>query len=147
MSFCAHIVALLLYLSGLCLSAAPKTNLVELYHGIAEGNYLIGDLAGAERGVEQMLRIDPDYLPALTLKARVMLDQGKPVEALTAADQAIALDPENYELGLLKAIALGHTDRRDEATALIQEILAKAEPESEDTRAVSYTHLTLPTTD
>ena len=135
MSFCAHIVALLLYLSGLCLSAAPKTNLVELYHGIAEGNYLIGDLAGAERGVEQMLRIDPDYLPALTLKARVMLDQGKPVEALTAADQAIALDPENHELGLLKAIALGHTDRRDEAKSLIQEILAKAEPESEDTRA------------
>ena len=135
MSFCAHIVALLLYLSGLCLSAAPKTNLVELYHGIAEGNYLIGDLAGAERGVEQMLRIDPDYLPALTLKARVMLDQGKPKEALTAAEQAIALDPENNELGLLKAIALGHSDRRDEAIALIQEILATAVPESEDSRA------------
>ena len=135
MSSCAHIVALLLYLSGLCLSAAPKTNLVDLYHGIAEGNYLIGDLAGAERGVEQMLRIDPDYLPALTLKARIMLDQGKPVEALTAADQAIALDPENHELGLLKAIALGHTDRRDEAKSLIQEILAKAVPESEDIRA------------
>ena len=135
MSSCAHIVALLLYLSGLCLSAAPKTNLVDLYHGIAEGNYLIGDLAGAERGVEQMLRIDPDYLPALTLKARIMLDQGKPVEALTAADQAIALDPENHELGLLKAIALGNTDRRDEAKSLIQEILAKAVPESEDIRA------------
>ena len=135
MSFCAHIVALILYLSGLCLSAAPKTNLAELYHGIAEGNYLIGDLAGAERGVEQMLRIDPDYLPALTLKARVMLDQGKPKEALTAAEQAIALDPENNELGLLKAIALGHSDRRDEAIALIQEILATAVPESEDSRA------------
>lgn len=135
MSFCAHIVALLLYVSGLCLSAAPKTNLVELYHGIAEGNYLIGDLAGAERGIEQMLRIEPDYLPALTLKARVMLDQSKPVEALKAADRAIALEPENYELGLLKAIALGHTDRRDEATALIQEILRKAVPESVDARA------------
>ena len=108
MSFCANIVALILYLSGLYLSAAPKTNLAELYHGIAKGNYLIGDLAGAEHGVEQMLRIDPDYLPALTLKARVMLDQGKPIEALTAADQAMALDPENHELALLKAIALGH---------------------------------------
>ena len=85
MSFCAHIVALLLYVSGLCLSAAPKTNLVELYHGIAEGNYLVGDLAGAERGIEQMLRIEPDYLPALTLKARVMLDQNKPAEALCSS--------------------------------------------------------------
>jgi tetratricopeptide (TPR) repeat protein len=134
-SFRAQIVGLVLCISGLYLNAAPKTNLVELYHGIAEGNYLIGDLAGAERGVEQILRINPDYLPALTLKARVMLDQSKPLEALTVADRAIALDPENNELGLLKAIALGHTDRRNEATALIQEILVKAVPESEDTRA------------
>ena len=135
MSFCAHIVALLLYVSGLCLSAAPKTNLVELYHGIAEGNYLVGDLAGAERGIEQMLRIEPDYLAALTLKARVMLDQNKPTEALAAADRAIALDPENHEHSLLKVLTLGHMDRRDEATALIQEILAKAVPGSEDARA------------
>ena len=134
-SFRAQIVGLVLCISSLYLSATPKIDLVELYHGIAEGNYLIGDLRGAERGVEQMLRIDPDYIPALTLKARVMLDQSKPLEALTAADRAIALDPENNELGLLKAIALGHTDRRNEAAALIQEILAKAKPESEDTRA------------
>ena len=45
------------------------------------------------------------------------------------------LDPENHELALLKAIALGHMDRRDEAIALMQEILAKAVPESEYTRA------------
>ena len=133
--FCAFIVCLLLCVSGLCLNAAPKTDLVELYHGIAEGNYLIGDLVGAEQGIEQMLRIDPDYLPALTLKARVMLDQKKPAELLATAERAIALDPENHELSLLKAIALGHTDRRDEATTLIQKILAEAVPESEDAKA------------
>ncbi|MEC8209732.1 MAG: tetratricopeptide repeat protein [Verrucomicrobiota bacterium] len=134
-SFQAQIISLVVCISCLNLSAAPKTNLVQLYHGIAEGNYLIGDLAGAERGLEQILRIKPDYLPALTLKARVMLEQSKPMEALAVTDRAIVLDPENNELGLLKAIALGHTDRRQEATALIQEILAKAVPESEDTRA------------
>jgi tetratricopeptide (TPR) repeat protein len=133
--FCAYIVGLLLCVSGLCLNAAPKTDLVELYHGIAEGNYLIGDLVGAEQGIEQMLRIDSDYLPALTLKARVMLDQNKPAELLATAERAIALDPENHELSLLKAIALGHTDRREEATTLIQEILAEAVPESEDAKA------------
>ena len=133
-SFRAQIVGLLLCICGLYLSAAPKKNLVELFHGIAEGNYLIGDLAGAEVGVEQMLRIDPDYLPALKLKARVMLDQSMPLEALAATDRAIELDPENHELGLLKAIALGYTNRHVEAIALIQEIIAKGVPESEDNR-------------
>ena len=133
-SFRAQIVSLVLCISGLNLSAAPKIDLIELYHGVAEGNYLIGDLGGAERGVEQMLRIDPDYLPALTLKARVMLDQNKPVQALKAAERAIALEPENHKHSLLKALVLSHTDRREEAAALIQQILAKAKPESDEAR-------------
>ena len=133
-SFRAQIVALVLCISGLNLSAAPKIDLIELYHGVAEGNYLIGDLGGAERGVEQMLRIDPDYLPALTLKARVMLDQNKPVQALKAAERAIALEPENYKHSLLKALVLSHTDRHEEAAALIQKILAKAKPKSDQAR-------------
>ena len=133
-SFRAQIVSLVLCISGLNLSAAPKIDLIELYHGVAEGNYLIGDLGGAERGVEQMLRIDPDYLPALTLKARVMLDQNKPVQALKAAERAIALEPENHKHSLLKALVLSHTDRREEAAALIQQILVKAKPESDEAR-------------
>jgi len=133
-SFRAQIVGLVLCISGLYLSAAPKIDLIELYHGVAEGNYLIGDLGGAERGVEQMLRIDPDYLPALTLKARVMLDQNKPVQALKAAERAIALEPENHKHSLLKALVLSHADRREEAAAFIQQILAKAKPESDEAR-------------
>ena len=133
-SFRAQIVGLVLCISGLYLSAAPKIDLIELYHGVAEGNYLIGDLGGAERGVEQMLRIDPDYLPALTLKARVMLDQNKPVQALKTAERAIALEPENHKHSLLKALVLSHTDRREEAVALIQQILVKAKPESDEAR-------------
>ena len=47
-SFRAQIVGLVLCISGLNLSATPKIDLIELYHGVAEGNYLIGDLGGAE---------------------------------------------------------------------------------------------------
>ena len=133
-SFRAQIFGLLLCVSGLYLSATPKINLIELYHGVAEGNYLIGDLGGAERGVEQMLRIDPDYVPALTLKARVMIDQNKPVQALKAAERAIALEPENHKHSLLKALVLSHAQRRKEAVALIEQILAKAKPESDEAR-------------
>ena len=50
-----------------------QKNLTELITD-CRGNYLIGDLAGANV-VSKVLRIDPDYVPALTLKARVMLDQ------------------------------------------------------------------------
>jgi len=135
MLFRISIVSLLFCLSYLCLNAGPKTERIEFYYGIAEGSYLIGDLRGAERGIEQMLRLDPDYLPALTLKSRVMLDQDRPEQAIKAADRAIALEPTNHEHTLLKALVLGHMERREEASALIQQVIAKAPRESDDARA------------
>jgi tetratricopeptide (TPR) repeat protein len=108
---------------------------IELYYGIAEGNYLIGDLGGAERGIEQMLRIDPDYLPALRLKARVLLDAKRPEAALQAAERAIQIAPQALEHQLLKALILGQIERRKEAGLLIQQVLDAAPPESDDARA------------
>ena len=63
----AHIIGLLLCLCLVRLNAAPHTERIEFYYGIAEGSYLIGDLGGAERGIEQMLRIDSTYIPAWSL--------------------------------------------------------------------------------
>jgi tetratricopeptide (TPR) repeat protein len=82
---------------SLGVQAKPAKDRVDLYYGMAEGNYLVGDLRGAERGINQMLRIAPDHVPALTLKARVRLDQKKPDEALQVAERAIELEPENPE--------------------------------------------------
>ncbi len=116
-------------------NATPKTDRIDFYYGIAEGNYLIGDLSGAERGIEQMLRLDPDYLPALTLKARIMLDQNQAEPALAAAERAITLEPNNFEHTLLKALVLGKMERPDEADALIQQVIAQAPADSDDARA------------
>ena len=80
---------------------------IEFYYGIAEGNYLVGDLKGAAKGVEQMLKLDADYVPALTLNTRIQIDQGEPGAALASAERAIALEPENLEHQLLKALVLG----------------------------------------
>jgi predicted Zn-dependent protease len=71
------------------LAAAPSKDRIDFYYGIAEGNFLVGDLNGAERGIEQILRIDPDHVPALTLKTRIMLDRGKAATALEAAERAM----------------------------------------------------------
>ncbi|MDQ8193154.1 tetratricopeptide repeat protein [Coraliomargarita sp. SDUM461004] len=136
MFFRAVILALCLH-STCLLNAAASTERIEFYYGIAEGNYLIGDLKGAERGVEQMLRLDTNYLPALTLKARVMLDQNKSAAALVAAERAIALQPAKLEYTLLKALVLGQMQRRDEASVLIQQVLDNAPPTSDDARVAN----------
>lgn len=129
------VFALLSCVSLGSLNAAPEAERIDFYYGIAEGNYLIGDLGGAERGIEQMLRIKPDHLPALTLKARVLLDAKRPDAALAAADHAIELAPEKLEHTLLKALILGHMERREEARVLIQQVLNQAAPGSDDARA------------
>jgi len=67
----------LLLLTFCTLHAKSDATRIEFYYGIAEGNYLIGDLKGAANGVEQMLKIDADYVPALTLKTRIKIDQGE----------------------------------------------------------------------
>lgn len=129
------IFGLCIGLSALCLVAAPRTERIKFYHGIAEGNYLIGDLKGAERGIEQMLRLDPDYLPALTLKTRVMLDQNNPGLALESVEHALKQEPGNPRHILLKALVLGRMERRDEASALVEQVIAQASPKSNDARA------------
>ena len=96
-----YLKSICLLLPLLVLHAKPDTPRIEFYYNIAQGNYLIGDLEGAAKGVEQMLKLDPDYVPALALNTRILLDQDAPEQALKYAERAIALDPENLEHQLL----------------------------------------------
>lgn len=125
-------------LFGASLVAVPEqAERIELYYGMAEGNYLVGNLNGANSGIEQMLRINPNYVPALTLKARVTLDQGDSKTALAAAEQAIQLEPLKLEHQLLKALVLGQMDHKAEASRLIDEVIQKAPKNSADFRAAN----------
>lgn len=101
----------LLFWVGTSLQAKPEQNRLDLYYGMAEGNYLIGDLGGAERGIDQMLRIAPDHVPALKLQARVQLARKKPAEALGTVERVIELEPEDIAHRLLKARILGQKAR------------------------------------
>ena len=127
-----------LFLVAACsLGAKPNATRIDFYYGIAEGNYLIGDLKGAANGVEQMLKLDADYVPALTLKTRIKIDQGEPQVALESADRAISLEPDNLEHQLLKALVLGNMNRHADAIALIEQVMQAAPIDGNDYRVAS----------
>lgn len=127
----------LFLLSVYTVDATADATRIDLYYGIAEGNYLIGDLKGATKGLEQIFKIDPDNIAALTLYTRINLDQGKSEIALNAADRTIALEPLKLQHQLLKALVLGNTDRREEAVHIIEQVMQGATVESEAYRVAS----------
>lgn len=128
------LIACLSPLSGA--STSPDKR-VEMFYGVAQGNYLIGDYAGATRGCDEVLRIQPDYLPALKLKTRVLLDEGESAAAMEAVARALEVAPTDLENQLLKALILGNQNQRAEAIALTESVLAKAAPASGDYRAAN----------
>ena len=120
-----HRILCILFCSALIIHAADKdlnSSRVQLYYGLAEGNYLIGDLQGATRGIEQILRIAPEHQATLQLQTRVALDAGQPEAALETIDRAITLAPEEPSNRLLKALVLGNLNRRDEALELVESV-------------------------
>lgn len=124
-------------LSLTTLQAKPEATRIDFYYGIAQGNYLIGDLEGAARGIEQMLKLDPDYIPALTLNTRILLDRNEPERALGFAERAIELEPHNPEHRLLKALVLGNLNRREEAIRVVEAVINSAPVESKHHRVGS----------
>ena len=120
---------LLIWLSPL---SAAQSDRVQFYYNIAEGNYLIGDLGGAERGIEQSLRLEPKHAPSLALKAKILLDRSEGEAALESANQAIESAPKELKYQLLRALILGNLNRREEARGQIEAILKTAEPSSDE---------------
>lgn len=129
------IIAFFLSISSQYLRADINTERLKFYYGVAEGNYLVGDLVGAESSVEQILRVDPNHLPALSLRARILFDKGQPELALLSADRVSELDPSNLKYKLSRALILGNLQRRDEATKIIDLVLNEATVGSEDASA------------
>ena len=107
-------------------SKQMRLHLRTLYYGLAEGNYLIGDLRGAENGINQILRIDPHYLPALKLKSRIQLDRGDGAAALELANTALSLAPDDAQAQLLKALILVQLEQPNEAMSLIEQVRSQA---------------------
>ena len=121
----------------LCISLqAADSRQLELYYGVAEGNYLIGDLQGASRSIEAILKIEPTYVPALKLKARIELKQGQTEAALAATQEALSVQPDDLELQILAARIQSDSE---EPIAAIDQVLkvyeGKIQPEALQQRA------------
>lgn len=97
-------LAMILRLPGSLPSAAPRLETVLERHQA-------GDLPAAEAGYRAILAADPQEVDALHLLSQVLLQAGRPADALPLVDRALALDPDfaifhNTRGSILKTLGL-----------------------------------------
>ena len=109
----------------------------ELFYGMAQGSYLVGDLKAASNSLTQILRIDPLHIPALKLRARIALDRDEGARALETVETILSKVPDDREAKLLKALALETMGRSEEALSIVEGIRQTAPPGSEMFRAAT----------
>ncbi|MEU4728923.1 tetratricopeptide repeat protein [Streptomyces sp. NPDC023588] len=63
---------------------------------LAVAHERLGEYEPAERAASEMLRISPGHVGALILLSRVLLHQGRPSEARTAAEEAVRRAPDKW---------------------------------------------------
>lgn len=74
-----------------------------------------GDLEGAEMALVAALEISPEHGKSLVNLGRVLLDAGRPADALVRLEQACELVPESVDAQRVRGRALHSLDRREEA--------------------------------
>ena len=73
----------------------------------------------ARSALNESLRLDPQNPDAFSLLAAIELNASNWAAALTAAEQALTLNPEHVEAANFRAMALVGLGRKDEATAAV----------------------------
>ncbi len=84
----------------------------------ADIQFQMGDSKGARRTLGNILRLEPHYLPALTLLKDVSKSEGDEVSVLELCDQILYLDPNDVGAMLDKAASLDRTGASVEATEM-----------------------------
>jgi protein O-GlcNAc transferase len=65
---------------------------------LARCRRLLGDIDGAERAVEQSLRLQPAFVPSLRERALLRAAQGRTADALDLLEQLVAVQPDDPSL-------------------------------------------------
>ena len=108
---------------------------------LAQAYLRMGELASAETQLQQALAIDEDMLPALTLKVKMLLDNGRFNEAVDSARKVQALYP-NIPAGYHMEASAESAKGRHAAAAKAYSMAYKKAP-NEDRAILSSTHYSL----
>lgn len=122
---------------SLAADATHTTTRTDLYFGLAQGNYLIGDLQAAKHSIEQILRIEPNHLPTIKLQTRILLDQNNPQAALENLKSALKTEPPDNEIKLLQALAFAKNKQPQAAKETAQHVLQNSPENSREKRAAN----------
>ncbi|MCB9357122.1 MAG: tetratricopeptide repeat protein [Calditrichaeota bacterium] len=126
--------------------------LAEQYVVLAQQSQFEDTYDRAFKSLDQALELDPDYLPALELKGRILALRGKVEEARGVAEGLVSRDPANreYKFDLLTlSLSTGEFDRADEMYAqlspdsapifdLTRQVVAIYLMSGENSRALPY---------
>lgn len=104
------------------------------FHGLAQGNYLIGDKNGALKALQACLRVDPNYLPALRLKAEIHLDKSELKATETTLNKGLKIAPEDPALRLLQALLFGQKGKTKEAMSQLHGVIKSTEADIREGR-------------
>ena len=104
---------------------------LKMYYGLAEGNFLTGNLSAAQKSLDEILRLDPSHARALELQTRILLEQGaNPADpnraqvTLRAIDESLAagVDPASPQSAALRLARAQLLARSGETEAAIREL-------------------------
>lgn len=126
MRFIHILIASIVCVSAQAALADTKTaDRLELYYGMAQGDYLIRNYSGAENGLRQILKVNPEHLPALRLQVRIDLEQAETEAALAGVQTILKIAPEDPQNNLLHALVLGRMGARTAAKSVVESVIAE----------------------
>jgi tetratricopeptide (TPR) repeat protein len=83
-----------------------------------------GDLARAEQAFDEALTLDPTHLKSMLNSTRVLIERGKPEQALERIDGAVELAPQSGEAFRVRGRVLADLGRNEEAIEAYQRAAA-----------------------
>src|SRR5439155_23381496 len=129
-------------LAAYAAALADSPHLAEAHYNVAALRLAKGDLAGAQTGLDEALRLKPDWPQGLQSLGRLHLRQGRLVDAERAFARAVELASDSTEALVQHANVLDRLRRWPEALPLLKRARALA-PDSEEIWFALRGHLLL----